>query len=181
MNDWRTRLFAVGLAAAAGALAAGCEDALEADSGRSQRPIPDQTLALMDKIGTTPSAPVLIRTYKQEAELEIWKLKSDGQYALLKTYPMCRWSGQLGPKLREGDHQVPEGFYTIAPGQMNPNSHYYLSFNVGYPNAYDRAYGRTGGDIMVHGVCSSVIEKQPADEQTPCTMMEPPVRPRARS
>ncbi|MDR3406983.1 MAG: murein L,D-transpeptidase, partial [Methylovirgula sp.] len=92
---------------------------------------------------------------KQEAELEIWKLKGDGQYALLKTFPMCRWSGQLGPKLREGDHQVPEGFYTIAPGQMNPNSHYYLSFNVGYPNAYDRALGRTGGDIMVHGICSS--------------------------
>jgi murein L,D-transpeptidase YafK len=98
---------------------------------------------------------VLIRTYKQEAEFEIWKAKSDGQYALLKTYPMCRWSGQLGPKLREGDHQVPEGFYAITPGQMNPNSHYYLSFNVGYPNAYDRALGRTGGDIMVHGICSS--------------------------
>jgi murein L,D-transpeptidase YafK len=155
LYDWRTRLFAVGLAVAAGALAAGCEDALEANSGRSLRPIPNETLALMDKIGTTPSAPVLIRTYKQEAELEVWKQKGDGQYALLKSYPMCRWSGQLGPKLREGDHQVPEGFYTIAPGQMNPNSHYYLSFNVGYPNAYDRAYGRTGGDIMVHGVCSS--------------------------
>jgi murein L,D-transpeptidase YafK len=148
-------LFAVGLAVAAGALAAGCQDALEADSGRSLRPIPNETLALMDKIGTSPSAPVLIRTYKQEAEFEIWKAKSDGQYALLKTYPMCRWSGQLGPKLREGDHQVPEGFYAITPGQMNPNSHYYLSFNVGYPNAYDRALGRTGGDIMVHGICSS--------------------------
>jgi len=155
LNVWRTRLFALGLAAAAGALAAGCEDALEADSGRSQRPIPGETLALMDKIHTTPAAPTLIRTYKQEAELEIWKMNSDGQYALLKTYPMCRWSGQLGPKLREGDHQVPEGFYDITPGQMNPNSHYYLSFNVGYPNAYDQAYGRTGGDIMVHGVCSS--------------------------
>ena len=155
MYDWRTRLFALGLAVSAGALAAGCEDALEANSGRSLQPISNQTLALMDKIGTTPSAPVLIRTYKQEAELEIWKQKGDGQYALLKTFPMCRWSGQLGPKLREGDHQVPEGFYTIAPGQMNPNSHYYLSFNVGYPNAYDRALGRTGGDIMVHGVCSS--------------------------
>jgi len=155
LYDWRTRLFALGLAVSAGALAAGCQDALEADSGRSLRPIPNETLALMDKVGTTPSAPVLIRTYKQEAELEIWKQKGDGQYALLKTYPMCRWSGQLGPKLREGDHQVPEGFYTIAPGQMNPSSHYYLSFNVGYPNAYDRAYGRTGGDIMVHGVCSS--------------------------
>ncbi len=155
MNSWRKRLFALSLALAAGALAAGCEDALEPTSGRSLAPIPSQTLALMDKIGTTPSQPMLIRTYKQEAEFEIWKMNSEGQYALLKTYPMCRWSGQLGPKTREGDRQVPEGFYTIAPGQMNPNSHYYLSFNVGYPNAYDRALGRTGGDIMVHGVCSS--------------------------
>jgi len=152
---WGPRLFALGLAAAAGGLTAACEDALEANSGRSLAPISDKTLALMEKIGTSESAPMLIRTYKQEAELEIWKMNSDGQYALLSTYPMCRWSGQLGPKLREGDHQVPEGFYTITPGQMNPNSHYYLSFNVGYPNAYDRALGRTGGDIMVHGVCSS--------------------------
>ncbi|HLW90128.1 MAG TPA: murein L,D-transpeptidase family protein, partial [Roseiarcus sp.] len=86
---------------------------------------------------------------------EIWKMKSDGRYTLLKTYPMCRWSGHLGPKIREGDMQVPEGFYTITPGQMNPNSNYYLSFNVGYPNVYDRAFGRTGGNVMVHGVCSS--------------------------
>jgi murein L,D-transpeptidase YafK len=109
----------------------------------------------MDKIGTTASSPVLIRTYKKEAELEIWKMTANGQYALLKTYPMCRWSGQLGPKTREGDRQVPEGFYPITPLQMNPNSNYYLSFNVGYPNAYDQAWGRTGGNIMVHGVCSS--------------------------
>jgi murein L,D-transpeptidase YafK len=68
---------------------------------------------------------------------------------------MCRWSGQLGPKQREGDRQVPEGFYAITPGQMNPKSAYYLSFNVGYPNTYDRAMGRGGGAIMVHGVCSS--------------------------
>lgn len=155
LTSWRKRLFALALAASAGALAAACDDALETGSGRSLQPISQKTLALMDKIGTTASAPVLIRSYKQEAELEIWKQKSDGQYALLKTYPMCRWSGQLGPKLREGDRQVPEGFYTITPAQMNPNSHYYLSFNVGYPNAYDRALGRTGGDIMVHGICSS--------------------------
>jgi hypothetical protein len=68
---------------------------------------------------------------------------------------MCRWSGQLGPKVREGDRQVPEGFYKITPGQMNPNSNYYLAFNVGYPNAYDRAWGHEGGSIMVHGACSS--------------------------
>ena len=155
LTPWRKRLFALALAVSAGALTAACEDALEPGSGRALAPIPQQTLALMDKIGTTASAPVLIRTYKQEAEFEIWKVNSSGQYALLKTYPMCRWSGQLGPKVREGDRQVPEGFYAITPGQMNPNSHYYLSFNVGYPNAYDRALGHTGGDIMVHGICSS--------------------------
>jgi murein L,D-transpeptidase YafK len=152
---WRSRLFAACLAAGAGGWLAGCEDQLDSGSGRSLRAIPPQTLAQMDKIGTTESAPVLIRTYKKEAEFEIWKMKSDGQYALLKTFPMCRWSGQLGPKTREGDRQVPEGFYTIAPNQMNPNSNYYLSFNVGYPNAYDKAWDRSGGNIMVHGVCSS--------------------------
>ena len=155
LNYRRKWLLALSFAVAAGAFVAGCEDALEPGSERSLRPIPGDTLALMDKIGTTPSAPVLIRTYKQEAEFEIWKMNSDGQYALLKTYPMCRWSGQLGPKTRQGDMQVPEGFYAITPGQMNPNSNYYLSFNVGYPNAYDRAFGRTGGAIMVHGACSS--------------------------
>jgi murein L,D-transpeptidase YafK len=119
----------------------------------------------MEALDTTPSSPTVIRTYKKEAELEIWKMKSNGEYALLKTYPMCRWSGQLGPKKREGDMQVPEGFYSIAPGQMNPNSHYYLAFNVGYPNAYDRAYGRTGGNVMVHGVCSSAGCFSMTDEQ----------------
>src|SRR5208283_2348184 len=92
-------------------------------------------------------------------------MNSEGRYALLKTYPICRWSGKLGPKKVEGDMQVPEGFYTIAPGQMNPNSHYYLAFNVGYPNAYDRALGRTGGSVMVHGVCSSAGCFSMTDEQ----------------
>ena len=146
----------VGLMCAAGALLAGCDKSSYLEGpNRSEHPISSAALAEMAKIDTTPSSPVLIRAYKKEAELEIWKMKSDGQYALLKTYPICRWSGQLGPKKREGDLQVPEGFYTIAPGQMNPNSHYYLAFNVGYPNAYDRALGRTGGSVMVHGVCSS--------------------------
>ena len=150
------RLTALGLTAAAGALVAGCDNSyLDAGPGRSEHPINSATVAEMAKIGTTPSSPMLIRAYKKEAELEIWKMKSDGQYALLKTYPICRWSGQLGPKRTEGDMQVPEGFYAITPGQLNPNSHYYLAFNVGYPNAYDRAYGRTGGSVMVHGVCSS--------------------------
>ncbi|HEY1451839.1 MAG TPA: murein L,D-transpeptidase family protein [Roseiarcus sp.] len=166
MNSIIRRGVAAGLTVAACALIAGCDDSyLDQSSGRSQQPISSATLAEMDKLDTTPSAPTIIRTYKKEAELEIWKMKSSGEYALLKTYPMCRWSGQLGPKKREGDMQVPEGFYTIAPGQMNPTSHYYLSFNVGYPNAYDRAYGRTGGNVMVHGVCSSAGCFSMTDEQ----------------
>ena len=157
---------AVGLTIAACAGIAGCDDSyLDQGPGRSEQPISTATLAEMEKLDTTPSSPTLIRTYKKEAELEIWKMKSNGEYALLKTYPMCRWSGQLGPKKREGDMQVPEGFYPIAPGQMNPQSHYYLAFNVGYPNAYDRAYGRTGGNVMVHGVCSSAGCFSMTDEQ----------------
>jgi murein L,D-transpeptidase YafK len=150
-----SRLAALCLAVSLGALVAGCDDDLAGGPGRSLRPISNETVALMQQKDTTPSSPVLIRTYKKEAEFEVWKMKSDGRYALLKTYPMCRWSGQLGPKTREGDRQVPEGFYAITPGQMNPNSNYYLSYNVGYPNAYDRAFNRTGGTIMVHGACSS--------------------------
>jgi murein L,D-transpeptidase YafK len=140
------------LAMAAGLLA-GCQDT--GTNVKAYRPIPAETLALMESKGATKNSPVLIRAYKKEAELEVWKMKSSGEYALVKTFPMCRWSGQLGPKVREGDRQVPEGFYTITPGQMNPNSAYYLSFNVGYPNALDRAQGHTGGNIMVHGACSS--------------------------
>ena len=149
------RLIGLGVAAAAAAMLAACDEEVAGGPGRSLRPIPADTIALMEQKDTAPSSPVLIRTYKKEAEFEIWKMKSDGRYVYLKTFPMCRWSGQLGPKVREGDMQVPEGFYPIAPAQMNPNSNYYLSFNVGYPNAYDRAYGRTGGAIMVHGACSS--------------------------
>src|SRR5580704_10315252 len=152
-----SRFFRVGafaLAAAAAALLAGCEDdGLGAIGAHANDPISPKTTALMKEIGTNETAPVLIRTYKKEAELEIWKMKADGRYALLKTYPVCRWSGQLGPKTHEGDRQVPEGFYSITPAQMKPNSAYYLAFNVGYPNAYDRALGHDGGSIMVHGIC----------------------------
>jgi murein L,D-transpeptidase YafK len=124
-------------------------------STRHLVPIPPQTLALMAEKGMAPSDPILMRAYKKESELEVWKRRADGKYAHLKTYPICRWSGQLGPKIREGDRQAPEGFYTVTPAQMNPNSAYYLSFDTGYPNAYDRAHGRTGVHLMVHGSCSS--------------------------
>ncbi|MET0258418.1 MAG: murein L,D-transpeptidase family protein [Methylobacterium sp.] len=147
---------AAGLVALALSLGA-CQDSgmLGGVSTRSLTPVPAQTVALMQTKGMGQTDPILIRAYKKEAEMEVWKRNSSGQYALLKTFPICRWSGQLGPKTKQGDRQAPEGFYTITPGQMNPNSSYYLSFDVGYPNAIDRAKGSTGNYIMVHGTCSS--------------------------
>ncbi|WP_407519824.1 hypothetical protein [Methylobacterium oryzisoli] len=118
-------------------------------------PIPPATVALMTARDTVPAAPILIRTFKKEAELEVWKRAGDGRFVLLRTFPICRWSGQLGPKTRQGDRQAPEGFYAVPPRQMNPNSRYHLSFDVGYPNAFDRAHGGTGSALMVHGTCSS--------------------------
>lgn len=99
--------------------------------------------------------PVLIRIFKQESELEVWKRDRAGQYALLKTYPMCRWSGQLGPKKAEGDRQAPEGIYEVKLSGLNPRSQYFLSFDLGYPNKLERAKGYTGSALMVHGACSS--------------------------
>ncbi len=100
-------------------------------------------------------SPVFIRIFKETKELEIWLLQG-ARYRLFKTYPICAYSGSLGPKLREGDRQAPEGFYAVGRSQLNPASHYHLSFNLGYPNAFDRARGRTGSFLMVHGRCVSV-------------------------
>lgn len=144
---------------------AACEDDRYRGSARHNIPIPSATYALMSEKGMSRSQPILIRSYKKESELEVWKKRADGQYALLKTYPMCRWSGQLGPKIREGDRMAPEGFYAITPAQMNPNSSFYVSFNMGYPNAYDRAHGRTGAHLMVHGACSSAGCYSMTDDQ----------------
>src|ERR1700723_4776292 len=102
------------------------------------QPAPPQLLAEMVSKDMDLQSPILVRLFKQEAELEVWKQARSGRFALLKTYPICRWSGDLGPKVREGDRQAPEGFYAITPSQMNPTSAYYLSFNTGYPNPYDR-------------------------------------------
>jgi murein L,D-transpeptidase YafK len=157
-----SRALFAGAALGAAALTAGCQDQ---GSVRSLRPLSSETIALFEQKGVRSTSPTLIRAYKKEAEFEVWKQKPDGTYVHVKTFPMCRWSGQLGPKKREGDRQVPEGFYSIGPGQMNPNSNYYLSFNVGYPNAYDRAHGYSGALIMVHGACSSAGCFSMTDEQ----------------
>jgi murein L,D-transpeptidase YafK len=97
-----------------------------------------------------PQGSILIRIFKEESELEVWKLGGDGRYALQKTYPLCRWSGKLGPKMATGDRQAPEGFYAITA-----NSKYEKSFNLGYPNRLEKALGYTGDSLMVHGACSS--------------------------
>jgi murein L,D-transpeptidase YafK len=99
---------------------------------------------------------VYVRTFKKEGVLELWLKRADNNYALYKSYPVCKWSGQLGPKTRQSDYQSPEGFYSVSARQLNPNSHYHLAFDLGYPNAYDRRQGSTGSAVMVHGDCKSV-------------------------
>lgn len=106
--------------------------------------------------GLSETAPILLRIFKEEAELEVWKMGQDDRYRFLKRYPICTFSGALGPKKREGDRQAPEGFYAVTKGQLNPNSLYKLSFNIGFPNAFDQANSRNGKHLMVHGGCSSV-------------------------
>lgn len=106
-------------------------------------------------IGADWGAPLYLRIFKASDELEVWVETATG-HRLLHTWPICTWSGTLGPKLRQGDGQAPEGFYAVGPQQLNPASSYHLSFNLGYPNAFDRAHGRTGDYLMVHGNCVSI-------------------------
>jgi murein L,D-transpeptidase YafK len=105
--------------------------------------------------GLALGSPIFIRIFKKSQELEVWVQAEEG-YRLFKTYDICYFSGDLGPKTREGDRQSPEGFYTVGAHQLNPNSRYHLSFDLGYPNAYDKQYGRTGSALMIHGDCISV-------------------------
>lgn len=109
---------------------------------------------LADK-GLSLGAPVFIRILKKEATLEIF-LKKGERFELFASYPICFYSGRLGPKQRQGDRQAPEGFYSVGPLQMNPNSRWHRSFNLGYPNLYDRGLKRSGDFLMVHGGCSSI-------------------------
>lgn len=100
-------------------------------------------------------SPIFIRIFKRSSELEVWLRKSGGRFELFKTYIICRYSGELGPKLRLGDKQGPEGFYLVGADQMNPWSRNHLSFNLGYPNDYDQSHNRSGSALMVHGGCTS--------------------------
>jgi murein L,D-transpeptidase YafK len=132
---------------------------------RATRELPPELLSLLRQKKMPKNSPILVRVFKEEAELEVWKQDTTGHFELLKTFPVCRWSGDLGPKLHEGDRQTPEGFYTITPELMNPNSHYYLAINTGFPNSFDKANNRAGSFLMIHGDCSSSGCYAMTDEQ----------------
>jgi len=120
---------------------------------KATKELPPQLLSLLRQKKMPKHSPILVRIFKEEAELEVWKQDSSGHFQLLKIFPICRWSGDLGPKLHQGDRQAPEGFYTVTPELMNPNSNYYLAIN------------RNGSLLMIHGDCSSMGCYAMTDEQ----------------
>lgn len=128
-------------------------------SPRSVKAINDVRPGLESQLGQKGLAygsPVFIRIFKEPRELEMW-VKKGTTFHLFKTYPVCTYGlAGIGPKTKKGDWRAPEGFYAVTPGRMNPSSNYHLAFNLGYPNAYDRAHNRTGSALMVHGNCVSV-------------------------
>lgn len=150
------RLFAI-VAVLCGVLVlSGCSDILPRNSTlKAVQPLKQTARNKLAEMGATPGSAMMIRIFKQTNEFEVWKQTKTGAFKLYKSYAICAWSGVLGPKVKEGDKQAPEGFYNITPAQMNPNSNYYLSFNTGFPNKFDQAWGRTGANLMVHGDCSS--------------------------
>jgi murein L,D-transpeptidase YafK len=132
---------------------------------RATKELPAELLSLLRQKKMPKHSPILVRIFKEEAELEVWKQDITGHFQILKIFPICRWSGDLGPKLREGDRQAPEGFYTITPQLMNPNSSFYLAINTGFPNSFDKANNRNGSLLMIHGDCSSSGCYAMTDEQ----------------
>ncbi len=111
----------------------------------------EKLLLLKAKVGD----PVFIRIFKEESLLEIW-IRSGEAYQHVKNYRICAYSGVIGPKLREGDGQSPEGFYRVNKQKLNPKSTFHLSFDLGFPNKYDREHNRTGSYLMIHGNCVSI-------------------------
>ncbi len=150
----------------------GCNDTLDSASvdlksvkNKVEQPLPSRILSEMQKKNMPRNSPIMIRIFKEEGKLEVWKAKSDNRFDIIKSYDICAWSGKLGPKVKEGDRQAPEGFYNLTPAHLNPNSKYYLAINTGFPNRYDQANGRTGSNLMIHGACSSSGCYSMTDEQ----------------
>jgi murein L,D-transpeptidase YafK len=142
-------------ALAAALMLASCGSTTGIDIAPHLLPLQKDTMMLLGAKGMDAQAPIFIRIFKEESELELWKQRDDGRFYHFKTYPICNWSGDLGPKIRYGDRQAPEGFYRVAREQMNPDSKFHLAMNLGYPNAFDRAHQRDGNFLMIHGKCKS--------------------------
>ncbi|MBB4568212.1 L,D-transpeptidase family protein [Rhizobium leucaenae] len=141
---------------------ASCNDTLESASidlstvkNKVEQPLPSHILADMTKKGIDRNSPIMIRIFKEEGVMEILKANQSNRFEVIADYKICAWSGRLGPKVKEGDRQAPEGFYMLTPANLNPNSKYYLAINTGFPNRYDAANGRNGANLMIHGACSS--------------------------
>lgn len=134
---------------------AACSSFVKAGDNRHNQPLSGAVVQGLRNMGSSANEAMLVRIFKEEAVLEVWKRTASGTYKLFKAYEICAFSGELGPKFKEGDRQSPEGFSTITPGLLHPKSNYYLAFNTGFPNKFDRAHGRTGSNLMVHGDCSS--------------------------
>ena len=132
---------------------------------KATKELSPELLSLLHQKHMPKHSLILVRIFKEEAELEVWKQDTTGRFRLLKIYPICRWSGDLGPKMHEGDRQTPEGFYTITPKLMNPNSDFYLAINTGFPNTFDKANNRNGTFLMIHGDCASSGCYAMTDEQ----------------
>ena len=147
----KTVLLAVGATVMAGVVLSRGQGERDRAAEAEARVRPRLRTALEEK-GLRYGDPVFLRIFKEERELEMW-IQEPGQatFRHFRTYPIAGMSGTLGPKLKEGDRQAPEGFYFVPPGRMNPRSKFHLSFNLGYPNSYDQAHGRTGSFLMVHG------------------------------
>ena len=128
-------------------------------SARAERAISRVELSLkkeLSKKGLIYGAPIFIRIFKSPGILELWIQSDTKEFVNFKSYNICSFSGHLGPKLKEGDSQSPEGFYFVNAHRLNPWSQFHLSFDLGYPNKYDRYHGRTGSALMVHGNCMSI-------------------------
>lgn len=160
--------------AAIAALLAGCTaneamDTVDVDlkkvSSKVNYQLSGKIVQKMQAMSMAKESPIMLRIFKEEGVLEVWKANASNRFEMLRQYKICAWSGKLGPKVKEGDRQAPEGFYPITPGQMNPHSSYYLAINTGYPNRFDQANGRHGTNLMIHGACSSSGCYSMTDEQ----------------
>ncbi len=152
---------------------AGCNETLESVStvdlskvkNKVTEPLSQPMLAKMRSKSMDQFSPIVLRIFKEEGVLEVWKARTDNRFEKLTEYKICAWSGRLGPKVKEGDRQAPEGFYNLTPAHLNPNSKYYLAINTGFPNKYDAANKRYGTNLMIHGACSSSGCYSMTDEQ----------------